>query len=78
MSFNQKYYNNIIKSIKSNRVKLNMNKKYFKYNEFKKLIPDNKTKWKLQMSDLLYALESKKKVQLIIKNGNIVKIKLLF
>ena len=78
LSFNQKYYKKIIKDIKKNRDKLKLNKKNFTLNEFKKLINRSNYTWKHQMTDLLYALQSKNKVELAVENGFIKKIKLLF
>ena len=78
LSFNQKYYQKIIKDIKKNRDKLKLNKKNFNLNEFKKLVDGSNNIWIHQMTDLLYALQSKNKVELAVENGFIKKIKLLF
>jgi hypothetical protein len=78
LSFNKKFLKKIINEIKENREKLNITKTNLTLFEFKKLVNGSNSIWKHQMTDLLFALQSKHKVNLKLNNARIEKIKLLF
>ena len=78
LSFNKKFLKKIINDIKENREKLNITKTNLTLFEFKKLVNGSNSIWRHQMTDLLFALQSKHKVNLKLNNARIEKIKLLF
>lgn len=83
MNFNIKYLNIIMNQLrKSKNTILKSGVKNVDTKTFKKMLFNNnkidKKKWEHQIEDILYALQTKKYVELTIKAGNIKTIKILF
>lgn len=81
LNFNIRHYNNVMKQLRKSK-KEGIGSVYVSICGFKKMLfnGDNfkKVEWKHQIEDILYALQSKGRVELKIVAGNINKIKLLF
>lgn len=88
LSFNQKAYTKVMKQLlNAKKSGIHNGKKTITLNKFKAMLFSNtdlsprllkRKDWIHQLNDLCYALEAKNKIMLILSNGYIKKIKLLF